>query len=618
MARAMKDSGIEWIGEIPEGWMVSKLQYFIDCYDGRRVPVDAAERTPGPYPYWGAGSIMDYVNDYLFDEELLLLGEDGAPFFDYTRPVAFYSNEKIWVNNHIHVLKPHADICIKYLLHYLNNVDYKSYINGSILNKLTQSNMNKIALLLPPVSEQQIIADYLDTECAKIDAVIEQTRASIEEYKKLKQSVITQSVTKGIRPGRRMVNSGVDWIGQIPDEWAVFRIANLYDERNERGTDDLPILTVSINTGISDHEIPDEEKDRVVVRSEDRTLYKRVCPGDLVYNMMRAWQGAFGAARVDGMVSPAYVVAKPKTPGILDSRYIEALLRTPAAIEEMHRYSRGITDFRLRLYWPEFKNICVCVPSVKEQIEIADYIDAKAAEIDALIQKKQQFLVELESYKKALIFEYVTGKKEVPHQQETLSIKFIDMRALLMCRIIELMKPKGRIHLLKALYAIDCLSGLNNQTQYVRYTHGPYDTRIEEYETAMAKHGWAFSNRGAAVEYRRGKTFAEYRGLYQRCFHDLDPLVRKICSFLKPMKTSQAERVATLLAVWNDFLLDGATPTDKEIVQEVRSHWTPNKAHSEEATWFDTLRKIKDNNLVPRGIGLHTAPKTEKYRRDMS
>ena len=413
MARAMKDSGIEWIGEIPEGWMVSKLQYFIDCYDGRRVPVDAAERTPGPYPYWGAGSIMDYVNDYLFDEELLLLGEDGAPFFDYTRPVAFYSNEKIWVNNHIHVLKPHADICIKYLLHYLNNVDYKSYINGSILNKLTQSNMNKIALLLPPVSEQQIIADYLDTECAKIDAVIEQTRASIEEYKKLKQSVITQAVTKGIRPGRRMVNSGVVWLGQIPAEWAVFRIANLYDERNERGADDLPILTVSINTGISDHEIPDEEKDRVVVRSEDRTLYKRVCPGDLAYNMMRAWQGAFGAARVDGMVSPAYVVAKPKMPGILDSRYVEALLRTPSAIEEMHRYSRGITDFRLRLYWPEFKNICVCVPSVKEQIEIADYIDAKAAEIDTLIQKKQQFLDEMESYKKSLIFEYVTGKKEV-------------------------------------------------------------------------------------------------------------------------------------------------------------------------------------------------------------
>ena len=128
--------------------------------------------------------------------------------------------------------------------------------------------------------------------------------------------------------------------------------------------------------------------------------------------MMRAWQGAFGAVRVNGMVSPAYVVAKPKKQGLLDNRYVEALLRTPSAIEEMHRYSRGITDFRLRLYWPEFKNIRICVPSHSEQIEIADYIDGKSAEIDALIQSKQQYLAELENYKKSLIYEYVTGKKE--------------------------------------------------------------------------------------------------------------------------------------------------------------------------------------------------------------
>ena len=307
----------------------------------------------------------------------------------------------------------------RYLFYWLQNKAFieqaKSTMTGTGgLKRVSPQFVRDCTIHCPPPDEQARIAAFLDVKCARINTVIEQTRASIEEYKKLKQSVITEAVTKGIRPGRRMVNSGVDWLGQIPAVWAVFRIANLYDERNERGTDDLPILTVSINAGISDHEIPDEEKDRVVVRSEDRTQYKRVRPGDLAYNMMRAWQGAFGAARVDGMVSPAYVVAKPKTPGILDSRYVEALLRTPSAIEEMHRYSRGITDFRLRLYWPEFKNICICVPSVKEQIEIADYIDKKADEIDALIQKKQQFLVELESYKKSLIFEYVTGKKEVP------------------------------------------------------------------------------------------------------------------------------------------------------------------------------------------------------------
>ena len=212
---------------------------------------------------------------------------------------------------------------------------------------------------------------------------------------------------------RKMKDSGVEWIGEMPEEWVVFRIANLYDERNEKGSEDLPILTVSINTGISDHEIPDDEQSRVFVRSEDRTLYKRVCPGDLAYNMMRAWQGAFGAVRVEGMISPAYVVAKPKKPGILDSRYVEALLRTPSAIEEMHRYSRGITDFRLRLYWPKFKSIRVCVPSIEEQREIADYIDLKSEEIDSLIMKKQNFLAEMETYKKSMIFEYVTGKRIV-------------------------------------------------------------------------------------------------------------------------------------------------------------------------------------------------------------
>ena len=92
MARKMKDSGVEWIGMIPDGWNVSKIKYFFDCYDGKRVPVDSGERKKGPYPYWGAGSITDYVDNYLFDEELVLLGEDGAPFFDHTRPVAFLIN----------------------------------------------------------------------------------------------------------------------------------------------------------------------------------------------------------------------------------------------------------------------------------------------------------------------------------------------------------------------------------------------------------------------------------------------------------------------------------------------------------------------------------------------
>ena len=424
MARAMKDSGIEWIGEIPEGWHLSRLGWCLDEIKEKNDPIKTTNvlsltNKLGVIPYEEKGNQgnkakedysqygLAFENTLVINSMNVLIGSVGiSKYYGCVSPVYY-------------VFKNTDKADLRFINYLFQNVGFqkelRKYANGilEIRLRISSHDMLRRIIPLPDIREQKSVCDYLDVECARIDAVIEQTRVSIEEYKKLKQSVITEAVTKGIRPGRRMVNSGVDWLGQIPDDWAVFRIANLYDERNERGTEDLPILTVSINTGISDHEIPDEEKDRVVVRSEDRTLYKRVCPGDLAYNMMRAWQGAFGAARVDGMVSPAYVVAKPKTPGILDSRYVEALLRTPSAIEEMHRYSRGITDFRLRLYWPEFKNICVCVPSIKEQIEIADYIDAKAAEIDDLIQKKQQFLVELESYKKTLIYEYVTGKKEL-------------------------------------------------------------------------------------------------------------------------------------------------------------------------------------------------------------
>ena len=243
-----------------------------------------------------------------------------------------------------------------------------------------------------------------------MDSTMVQTKASIEDYKVLKKTLVFEAVTGKNLKGKK-VASGQDWLGEIPATWDVRRIVNLYREVSERGDDSLPILSVSINTGVSDKELSDEEQERVFIRSEDKTKYKRVQPGDLTYNMMRAWQGAFGAVRVNGMVSPAYVVARPKVE--MDSRYVEYLLRSPNATREMQRYSRGIADFRLRLYWPEFKNIRIPCPPLEEQKRIADMLDEKCGEIDAVIADKERLIADLETYKKSLIFEVVTGKREV-------------------------------------------------------------------------------------------------------------------------------------------------------------------------------------------------------------
>lgn len=419
----MKDSGIEWIGEIPESWSVSKLKFFVDCYDGKRVPIDSAKRKDGIYPYWGAGSITDYVDDYIFDEELVLLGEDGAPFFDHTRPVAFLVNEKIWVNNHIHVLKVHETMSSNYIVHFLNNVDYKTYINGSILNKLTQSNMNEIVMLIPPLPEQHLISAYLDRQCTLIDSVIEKTKASIEEYKKLRQAVITQAVTKGVRGERPMKDSGIEWIGEIPEEWNLIPFRHILKERQEKNS---PVkteerLSLSIDLGVTLYAEKTTNLDRF---KEDFEQYKLAHKGDLVMNSMNMIVGATGVSNYYGCVSPVYYTFYDELPDHATAKYCEYIFRSKTMLRVLYSLGKGIyaivrgddrvNTCRLKVAKEDLKSLSIPQPPVEEQREIIAYLTRKAAEIDVLIAKKEQFLTELDSYKKSLIYEYVTGKKEVP------------------------------------------------------------------------------------------------------------------------------------------------------------------------------------------------------------
>lgn len=201
-------------------------------------------------------------------------------------------------------------------------------------------------------------------------------------------------------------DSGVEWLGMVPSHWTVERLTHLYREAIEPGEEHLPILSVSIHSGVSDEEASPDEGDRKITRSEDRTKYKKVLPGDLVYNMMRAWQGGFGAVQVPGMVSPAYVVARPR--GDVSSRYIELLLRTPGAVEEMRRLSRGITDFRLRLYWDEFKSIRVALPPAIEREAILAFLDGEIGKIDALIEQQRRLIALLKEKRQAVTSHAVT------------------------------------------------------------------------------------------------------------------------------------------------------------------------------------------------------------------
>ncbi len=385
-----------------------KAKYCIKGIGLPQVIKNTASTVPldGMYPAFSASGQDVWTKNYVYDGEALVLSAVGARCGK-----CFKANGKWGLCANTHTLIPNTTIAsIDYLYYILNNEDW--WIKGGTVQPFVkvEASLNK-KIYLPSMFEQQAIANYLDDRCSKIDEIIAEATASIEEYKELKQAVTFEAVTKGLDKTVPMKDSGVEWIPCIPEHWGMRRIASIYDESKETGRDDLPILLVSIHTGISDREINDDERDRKVVRSEDKTIYKVVHNNFLAYNMMRAWQGGFGAATVDGLVSPAYVVAKPKID--VNSSYIENVLRTPNAIEHIRGLSYGVADFRLRLYWPYFKGINVPFPPVTEQSEIVDYIHNQSQKIDALISEKQALIDDLQAYKKSLIYEVVTGKRRV-------------------------------------------------------------------------------------------------------------------------------------------------------------------------------------------------------------
>ena len=303
----------------------------------------------------------------------------------------------------------------RYLHHLLRNPAYlPEYVRLSTGMRIGQwdlgfDDFKNIPFLIPPFDEQAKIADYLDNGCTFLDSILDKTHSSIEAYKKLKQAVITQAVTKGVRGKREMKDSGVEWISEIPANWTVKRGKQLFSETNERSeTGSEELLTVSHITGVT----PRSQKNVNMFKSESLVGYKICHNGDLAANTMWMWQGAIGVSKFHGVISPSYNTYRQKTNDYY-FEYLDFLLRIRPLIDAYTIHSTGITLSRLRLYPDSFLSLYFIVPPITEQKEIADYLDTKCAEIDRLIAKKEQLVKELESYKKSLIYEVVTGKREV-------------------------------------------------------------------------------------------------------------------------------------------------------------------------------------------------------------
>ena len=290
----------------------------------------------------------------------------------------------------------------------LNATDYGPYIEGSTRNKLTQEKMGSIRFPSLPLPQQRTIADYLDRETARMDALVAEKERVLGLLGEKRRALITRAVTRGLDPRAPLRDSGIPWLGEVPAHWETERARWLFRERDERSdTGEEELLTVSHLTGVT----PRSEKDVNMFEAATTEGYKICLSGDLVINTLWAWMGAMGVSPVDGIVSPAYNIYEPGAR--LDPSYVDALVRLPVFAQEVTRYSKGVWSSRLRLYPEGFFAVSLPVPPLSEQREIMAHLANETRKLDELRVATERTTVLLRERRAALIAAAVTGQLEV-------------------------------------------------------------------------------------------------------------------------------------------------------------------------------------------------------------
>ncbi len=418
-----KDSGVAWIGEIPEHWKIYNLGILLEpssIKNKPHLPLLSITREQGVIQrdIDNQEENHNYIPDDLRNYKCLLKGQFGM------------NKMKAWqgsygVSEFTGIVSP-----AYYVFSFIKKI-IPGYFNTAIRSRLyisffgcasdgvrigqwdlSKTRMKSIPFLVPPLEEQTTIANFLDRKTAKIDQAIAIKEKQIQLLKERKQILIQNAVTKGLDPNVPMADSGVEWIGQIPAHWQVKRAKYLFievDERSATGKEEL--LSISHMTGVT----PRSEKNVNMFMAEDYTGSKTCRKNDLVFNIMWAWMGALGVSDRSGIVSSSYGIFRQQKEGQFNSNYLEFLLKTTKYIEHYNKVSTGLHSSRLRFYGHMFFNMKISFPDRKEQNQIVTHIQTQSAKIDQAIAIQEQMIEKLKEYKATLINAAVTGKIKVPN-----------------------------------------------------------------------------------------------------------------------------------------------------------------------------------------------------------
>lgn len=417
----MKESGIDWIGQIPEEWEVDFVNHIFEEHKQKnkgnkeknllslsyghiiRKSIDTSfgllPESFDTYNIIQRGDIVLRLTDLQNDKRSLRVGlarENGIITSAY---LTLRLKNICCSDSYMYYLLHTYDIC---------KVFYN--FGGGVRQGGTWSDIYKMELLIPPKNEQQKIADFLDKKTAQLDKVKDLLEEQIQKLKDYRASLIYETVTNGLDKTVPMKDSGINWIGQVPQEWEIGRVKDTFklrSEKNFRPIEEVQLLSLYTEFGVFPHGDREEKGNKAVSTEGYKIVYKK----DIVVNIILAWMGSIGISEYDGVTSPAYDIYKPLE-GVC-SKFFHYLFRTEAFSGQCYKYGKGIMKMRWRTYSDDFKTIEIPIPDYNSQVNIVKFLDDKLKIINQLIDNKQAQIENINKQRQTLIYDYVTGKKRV-------------------------------------------------------------------------------------------------------------------------------------------------------------------------------------------------------------
>jgi type I restriction enzyme S subunit len=424
-----KESGLPWLGQVPRHWEVRRLKGVVD--PSRPITygiVQCGDHVPGGVPYIRPVDMKEdgrvriphlkrtsseIASSYRRSEvrEGDVIVSIGPSFGKVMVIPAELSGANLTQGTARIAPSPVVDRFFAFwLIRSIAIHDAMAAVaTGSTFLALNLNPLGRIKIPLPPPAEQAAIVRFLDWANGRLERAIRAKRKVIALLNEQKQAIIHRAVTRGLDPSVPLKDSGVPWLGEIPEHWRVVRNMALFAHRVEPGWQGLPVLQVSLRSGITEEELDQFGRPKRLIA--DHTKYKRINAGDIAYNTMRMWQGALGVSPTEGLVSPAYVVLRPRADTCSD--FYDFLFHTEVYKQEVNRQSTGIVSDRNRLYWDSFKQMPNISLPPSEQGAIVVFIRAETGGLDTAISRLEREITLLREYRTRLVADVVTGKLDV-------------------------------------------------------------------------------------------------------------------------------------------------------------------------------------------------------------